>query len=438
MQRKGHKYLIIVYIIYFFSPLVNLLTGLTVRYNLTSITVGLIMRIVWLLIMMFYIVFVSKSKYKKISLIYLIFLSGFGLLFLVTRNNFTSISVIYNECNYLFKFMFFPILFFGMLNLIDEFGYDKKKWIKIFLVSFVFYLIFIIIPILTKTSFNSYVKEETGLVGWFYAANEVGVILLLTYPVIFSLLKKHKLIYMLLSVLGIFCLLALSTKVSKYGLLILLCCYFWFYTIFKKKNWVNKVFILINILIFLIFSSANGVKFYKIVENYNSGVENIFNGNTSSNGNLPLDPPSLNGSQDASLITKLLSGRNIKVLTINRVYVNDNIINKLLGTGFYNAKTSENFIVEMDFIDIFYHYGIIGFILLLFPYLYMLYLFIQSIKNHQFHFSLEFCYSVVIFLLVLGISFMAGHVIGSPAVSSFLVIVAIYVCNLLINQERKM
>ena len=215
-----------IYILYLLFPLINLLTGLMTRFNIFPLTIGVAVRIALLIYILFYVLFISKSKYKKSTLIYYVLLFLFCIVYFITKPNFFTLRVLYHECNFLFKFMYYPILFFGLLNIFDENTYEGNKWKKIMLFNIIFYIIFIIIPIITKTSFNAYVREGIGFSGWFYAANELGPILLMLFPVLFILLEKHKLMYILLSTLAIFSILAISTKVSSLGLGLILIFYF--------------------------------------------------------------------------------------------------------------------------------------------------------------------------------------------------------------------
>ena len=57
-----------IYILYLLFPLINLLTGLMTRFNIFPLTIGVAIRIALLLYIVFYIMFMSKSKYKKTTL----------------------------------------------------------------------------------------------------------------------------------------------------------------------------------------------------------------------------------------------------------------------------------------------------------------------------------------------------------------------------------
>lgn len=413
-------------LLYVIFPLINLLTGLMTRYNIFPITIGVAIRVILLLFLIIYIFFMSKCKYKKPTLIYYLSLFMFCLIYLLTKPNYFNLTILFNECSYLFKFLYYPILFFGLLNLFDEEPQNSKTWHKIIFSNLIFYIIFMLIPIITKSSFNAYVTDATGFSGWFYAANELGPILLMMFPVLFKLLDEHKKLYLLLSTLSIFCILAISTKVSSLGLGLIIFVYFIIYC-FQKKKILNKLTILLSLIIFIIFYSAFGKNIYRRLECYNAGIS--MKECLKENNSPTTNPSTTNPNTD--FLSIILSNRNHKVIDINKIYVQSKIPAKLFGVGFYDLEKQEMFVIEMDFLDIFYHYGIVGFILLFMPYLFIFYELIKSIKNKIFHFKPNLIFATFIYVLMIGISFLAGHIIGSPAVSSLLVLYEIYICTIL-------
>ena len=430
-QPKGvyneMKKLKVMYIIFLLFPLINLLTGLMTRYGDFPLTIGVIVRIALLVFLVMYVFFLSKSKYKKLTIIYFSILAVFAITYILTKPEYFTLRALYNEANLMFKFMYFPILILGMLNLCDEYGFDTKKWQKIFLIGLIFYIIFILLPVILQSSFNSYVREKYGLVGWFYAANEVGPILLMLYPATFSLLEKHKIWFLIISFISILTILAIATKVATIGLGMVIIIYAILYILFKRKKVINKAFLLIIILIYSILYSPFGDKLYANIEEYNSKNEKqpiveTVPPNTTIQPN-PQQPP----KPEESFLSQLLSNRDIKVKEMNKEYMEANVVDKLFGIGFYDAEKQEIKIAEMDFFDIFYHYGLIGFLILCFPYLFLLYSLIKSVKSKSYKWNLNLSYAILIFLLILGIGFFAGHIISAPAVSSFLTIYYLYI-----------
>ena len=92
---------------------------------------------------------------------------------------------------------------------------------------------------------------------------------------------------------------------------------------------------------------------------------------------------------------------------------------KLLGMGYAGNYKEQPKLIERDFHDWFYSFGIIGFILLVIPFLYFGIKFIACIftKFKQI-FTVKYAMVIAAILLGLGISFMAGHIL--IALSEFL------------------
>ena len=82
----------IIYYYFLFLPIIDLFTSLTVNLTNISVTPGMIIKGVTLLICLVYIFVFSKSKYKKISMIYLCLLIIFGLVYIFTKNYILNFS----------------------------------------------------------------------------------------------------------------------------------------------------------------------------------------------------------------------------------------------------------------------------------------------------------------------------------------------------------
>ena len=70
-----------IYILFLIFPLINLATGIMASNNITF-TIGMASRIALLLFLGFYVFFLSKSKYKKLSIIYYLILGLFTVVYI--------------------------------------------------------------------------------------------------------------------------------------------------------------------------------------------------------------------------------------------------------------------------------------------------------------------------------------------------------------------
>src|SRR5699024_7229978 len=78
--------------------------------------------------------------------------------------------------------------------------------------------------------------------------------------------------------------------------------------------------------------------------------------------------------------------------------------------------TSDPKIIEMDFFDMFFSYGVIGSLFLLIPLVYL------CVKILVFPIHIEKALLLFTLCLCFGIAFLAGHVIFAPSVMTYLAI----------------
>lgn len=95
--------------------------------------------------------------------------------------------------------------------------------------------------------------------------------------------------------------------------------------------------------------------------------------------------------------------------------------------GYAGNYTTKVKLVEMDFHDLFFAFGIVGFLMYLLPLLYFgIKIFIRLITNFKKLFSVKHMLLASTLVLSLGIGFMSGHVLTAPAVSIFFTVILAY------------
>ncbi len=425
----------LVYFIFLLLPFIDLTSAITTRFTNLSISIGAILKGLLLVFLVIYTLFFTKSKYKKISMIFIILTIMFSLSYLLTKPIFWDFGIIFSEINYLVKFLFFPISFFAFLCIFDDIGFDKKSVEKLMLYTIIAYSALLILPILTGTSFNTYENGLYGMVGWFYAANEISTILVLLFPFSYLLISdKRK--YLFLGILPILLVISyVGTKVTLFGLIISGFIVLVISYLHNKKILKNPFIscLLIFIVILIINFGSYTIKNFFTVLDTPSATEEIYE--CIGCEDLPGD----------SLLTKikkyglrLLSQRNYFLKNTNEIYAeNFNPETFLLGLGFNNNEEINNSnitkLIEMDILDIFYHLGVIAVILFLIPFLFLLYLLIKN----RFRLTKERVFYILMILMSLGISTIAGHVYMAPAVSIYVVIYCMFLANELNAFDKK-
>jgi len=447
-----------------FHPLLDLLTAIMTRFEVGFVSIGVIVRSIFLAIILIYLFFYNDGKYKRKSRLYVFLLMLFCILYFITKIELlTNMTFFINEAIYLFKYLYFPIVFVGLVNLCLQYKIDKRKVINCFIISLVLYTILLIVPFLTNTGFNSYQGDEgfSGVVGWFYSANEVSAIVTMLFPLLFLYIDKRiDLRIVGIFILTIFSAILIGTKLAFFSSVITILIVLIYYLFnYKKYNWKNYLLVGIFLLILVLFSSdipvMNNIK--KSIDIYNyrhntalinqTPINNDDNSNdlmvamSSTNNivNTSSEAPKKKTAEDTTTI--LLSSRNRLVERLYNIYKDRPLTEKLFGVGFTNrTKLNNPHIernVEMDFFEVFLRYGLVGFILYITLFIYAGFKIIIYLFKSRFNLNIE----KLTFLLTIGYgfatAFLAGHVFGSPPVSIYLAFMCVFSLDTLAIKKVK-
>ena len=146
MNNKKKLYLFLLLL-----PIIDVLTSITEKLNLNIPSLGIIIKSVFLGIMILYLIISSTSRYKKMSLYYLMAIFLYMVLFFITKINYLNFSLFVTELKYMIKILFYPISLITMICYFDDKKLSKEELSSVLLISFLFYLLFIIIPFISKT-----------------------------------------------------------------------------------------------------------------------------------------------------------------------------------------------------------------------------------------------------------------------------------------------
>ena len=414
-----------IYWLFLLLPFIDLSSSVSARFFDVSISIGGVVKGLLFVFFVLYCFFLTKSKYKKTSIMCILFAFLFSIIYLLVKPNLGNFNVFISEINYLIKFLFYPIGFFSFLCLFDDIGFNKNEIEKLMLYTIIVYAILLILPILTGTSFNTYENGLYGMVGWFYAANEISTILVLLFPFTYLLISNKKK-YLFLGMLPILLVISyVGTKVTLFGLvivsfIILIISYFYNKNIFKNP-FISSLIIFVVILLISIGSYSMD-NFFAVMETPSLTEYNCVNCEDLPNDSLLIKIKKYG--------LRLLSQRNYFLKNTNEIYL-DNLSAKtfLFGLGFNNNEYINNNnvtkLIEMDILDMFYHLGIFAIILFLIPFIFLLYL---VIKNRS-HFNRNVAFYILMILMSLGISTVAGHAYMAPAVSIYIIVYEMLLVN---------
>ncbi len=413
------------------QPLLDLITSLSIRIFEINLTFSLFVRFAFLFICAIYLVFLKKYHQRKTAFIYLLLLAlilGINII-----NNFIVKSPfsIADEVKFILKTSYFIIML--LVYAVVFRTLDREKWIAKSLNYLVYSIAFIgavmLISEMTGTSFLSYEGGKEGHVGWFFAGNEIGAVLAMGFPiVVLNALKKSKWNWIAVF-LTVYSLLALGTKVGFITIFLVLIIGLVFSLVdnFKSKNAKDKIPYL-NIL--LISSFIVGVILYTpyspIVKNMDIQMSWLGMNNDRDIQNEEAVPPKEQVT-DEQVQNLVFSGREKFLQEHKDFFRNAPLSQKLFGMGFGSNYTKEAKMVEMDFYDVFFAFGIIGALVFIAPLLFfLLQIAINFLRNFKLNFQTENILLGSSIVLGLGVAYTAGHVITAPAVSIYLAFIISY------------
>lgn len=391
-KNKDNLLLLFLYI----QPFLDVITSFQTHFQ-SFITIGVIIRILFLCLVL---LFSIKEKPKKIIYYFIYCMYIILDIYFIWINK--SPNILYYEIKNFFHILYFPLMIYG-LHILNPQEISNKHFVRICFI----YLLFLVIPGITNTSFEGYKEGKTGIIGWFYATNEISAILCIFMPFIFHYILKEKgnLIFKIILTLSfLYATLNLGSKMPVIIFMLLTIIYGIDYLkkLIKKKKF-KKLGLLSSLII--IFITAFCFIIPKTSIYYNM--------------KLHLNFLEINSIQDIFKNDKfvnhfIFSERLTFLKNTHQNYQNASLTEKLFGIGFienYNQPNENRKTIEMDYFDIFYRTGIIGTLLFIYP--------TFEILKQKKRWNKTNLLSILIALFIAG---FAGHVIIAPAVSIYLVI----------------
>ena len=381
---------LIIFLMFFLLP-VDMVNGIMLKNNISlPITIGQLFKIVILLFICI------RLLYKPHKLFLALFVFSLMLLPSIIQSNWEFI--LYDTIK-ISKYLapFFCFLFFVELLKDNDPIYIKR------LFKLVKYSYFILAAnILVKylgLGYPMYQFGDIGSKGFFYAGNEISALFLILSSILgFKLWKdNHKMKYFLFFIFNLFIGITISSKTGMLGVFLV-------FSLIPLKGSLARfnikrlkiIFTLIIMLLPIILYLS-----WKFIENSVVFVRLEY------------------FWKKLDFWTFVLSHRNEffnkALLSYKQQY---NFFEKIIGVGQYKYKYFNNQnIIEIDIIDIFFAYGLIGVFLF---FAYIVYLFAQSrkfIKAQLYPFS---NYVLLMLSVLLLISTTAGHVFSSGMAAVFI------------------
>ncbi|MFE6137916.1 O-antigen ligase family protein [Bacillus sp. NPDC057893] len=455
------------------QPVLDLLTSLSIELLKVNATVGIMVRFLIMAMAGIYILIQAKERENRKFLIYLVLLGAILGIGFINNKSIKSPIVIAEEVKFIGKALYIYIMLGSYILALKS----LKKTVNIsdkvrnnIVYSTLIINAIMVISITTSTDFGSYEWMKVGSRGWFYAGNELGSILAIIFPIVvlYSIQKtksvKH-ILYWIPSLLMIYSLIQVGTKVgmgsigatlaAAIGIIVL-------QLLFDRRN-PNKKSLVLNGLIAIVLLAGVVGTFKMTPLAQNMGIHNNYlsEQNVAQQGQKEkeikekikkeekqhkVEKSEEKAEVEAEVKKELekeqkkenqenliFSGRQVYEERHKQFFKEAPTSQKLFGMGYagnykYNEqKEPDPKLIEMDFHDWFYDFGIIGFALMMIPFIYYgLRILIAFITRFKEIFNVKYGMISASLVLALGIAYVAGHILTAPGVGIYFVVVLAY------------
>ena len=387
---------IIIAIFVLLGPILDLITGLCLHTLGINLTLGIIVRVLFLVFICIITLFTFKKK--NVLIPYLI-IGLYFILYTIGKLVFKDTNL-FTEIQNLVKVFYFPILLVSIYSIKDEIRISN---LTLFTVMFT-YLILIFIPTLLNLGYDTYEIAKVGTLGFFNSANEIsGIISLLTPTMLIVLFSSKNIIpKLVLALIYIVVILMVGTKTPILALGITIgisVLYLWIKSIKAKKykNVFISLFavIILGISLILVIPKTNFYKNIRIHLDYLEldSITEVFT--------------------DKELVDHFIFSSRLKFLDNKAaLYNKSNTYLKIFGIGYLkNYKATK--MIEMDYFDILFSHGIVGFIIFFGITVPILVKIVREKRKVDY----EYVMNYTSLLLIIILAFFTGHIITAPSVS---------------------
>ncbi|KIL76423.1 O-antigen ligase family protein [Bacillus badius] len=427
------------------QPVIDVMTTASLMIFNLNLTVGVIVRVLYMaIILLLMLKLAFSSRLAKKYIFYLVGLAVVIGINIAVNMNLKDPYFLFKELKFYNKVIYFPILFLGFNLLYLQLKKNRvpfmEKTTTYFLYSSLIISAVFIVSFLTGTSLSNYSHTKIGFTGWFFAGNEIGAIMAIILPItaVYAIEKTESLKtshYWIPFILLSISMLFLGTKVGYGGIVIVLaaaCISLLIIYLTKERTKKTRANMLIALL--LLAALAVSTPFTPVFNNMYAhlGLLNIDLSKEKPSKEVPEDSeeepeevkeePKITEEQFQNLV---FSSREKYLADFKQDFADAPVLQKMFGMGFagnYDMPEpgKEPKMIEMDFYDLFFSLGIIGFLYLIAPMLYyavrFIIYFVTQIKET---FNIPYIMYGVGFILAAGIGATAGHVFTAPAVSIY-------------------
>lgn len=385
------------------QPILDLITGLCLHLFHLNLTLGIIVRILFLALIIYITLVVYKRK--KALYIYCIILL-YSIFFLLGIIIYKDKVGLFQELQGLIRVFYFPLLLVSLYELKEEIKISKMT----LFITLILYLMFIFIPLLLGIGYKTYQITKSGTLGFFNSANEISGIISILTPIMFIIFKENKKIILkvILALVYLVVILMIGTKTPLLSLTLTLTAVLLWLIIKNAKSKKYKPLLITFIAVIIGIASLLIIipktNFYKNIE-------------------VHLDYLKVDDVteilEDEKLVDHFIFSQRLTFLKNKaKLYNKAPLYQKAFGIG-YLKKGKPTKMIEMDYFDIYYSHGIAGFIVFFSIYFVILF---RILREKQ-HLTFDRYMLFISLLLIIFLSLFTGHIITAPSVSILVVII---------------
>ena len=426
------------------QPVIDVLTSASLLLLNISLTVGVIVRVLFMAALALMLLWKARrSGLARKYIFYLIALAAVIVINIALNVNIKDPYYIASELKFFNKIVYFPIMFIGFsmlyVYLKREHVPFKEKTTTYFLYASLIISAVFIVSFITGTSLSNYSHTKIGFTGWFYAGNEIGAIMAIILPItaLYAIERtdharewRYWIPFVLLAISMQF----LGTKVGYGGILVvLLASFFSMLILFFTKERTEKIRsnMLISLVLIAVLAVTTPITpvFHNMFAHLSLlNIELDFGGKDKK-----IDPETGEEEEEGQeeeitneqIQNLVFSSREKYLQEMEYQFAEAPMSQKLFGMGFAGnyeepepGKTPR--MIEMDFFDLFFSLGIVGFLTMMsLPLYYVIRFLVHFVRNIKQTFTPVNVMYGVAFILGIGISATAGHVLTAPAVSIY-------------------
>lgn len=397
--------------IYFFTfivsqPVIDVLTGIMTRHVHTVITPGAFLRGLLLLVILPYI----WKELRMRPLLRGLFLSSF-----ITISCTATLSLLLKQpflwkqegIFYMKTAFYIASLFFIIITINRHVLSRKQLYQAVTQLSLIIGGSYVLAYV-TKTSFPSYPYGELGFSGWFFSANELSVIVILTLAGMLTITRERPTALAdvaLFLLTGVAMFTGTKTAYIGAGLLFIttIIDILMSYPAKRIRRSHGAMHLIVAGFFFISFP------FVPMTKNQVMHVEQVH-----MDSPIRIEKIGTNLQESTQM---MLSSRDVYVSEIAQDFSDAPLVRKLFGLGLAGDYGKHPKMIEMDFFELFFSFGIIGSFVLFLPFLTVIGILITRISFTRKNWVL--LVGLVLSVLVAAVS---GHVLFAPSVMSYVVI----------------